>query len=66
MKWKKPLNEPRKNTRGKEDDPNRETRKRRKTSDGKKGEENDDAVDDDAQEGETVQVPELPKGTHSV
>jgi hypothetical protein len=65
VKWKKPLNEPRKNTRGKEDDPNRETRKRRKTG-GKKSEENDDAVDDDAQEGETVQVPELPKGTHYV
>mmetsp|Transcript_10430 Transcript_10430/g.17712 ORF Transcript_10430/g.17712 Transcript_10430/m.17712 type:complete len:350 (-) Transcript_10430:1117-2166(-) len=33
IKWKKPLNEPRKNTRSKEEDPKRETRKRRKTDD---------------------------------
>ena len=33
VKWKKPPNEPRQNTRSKEDDPNRETRKRRKIDD---------------------------------
>lgn len=46
VKWKKPPNVPRKNTRSKEDDPNRETRKRRKTDNDDVGEESDNAQEE--------------------
>ncbi|KAL7491015.1 hypothetical protein ACHAWT_000504 [Skeletonema menzelii] len=44
IKWKKPPNEPRKNTRSKEEDPDRETRKRRKTCE-EEGDNSEDATD---------------------
>lgn len=64
IKWKKPPNVPRKNTRSKEDDPNRETRKRRKTDDNMEEEEVGD--NNNAQEDlTTIVVPAVPN-VHNV
>jgi hypothetical protein len=49
IKWKKPPGVPRKNTRSKEDDPNRETRKRRKTEDNF-----EEAAEEEAQEEHSI------------